>query len=237
MLSSSGFLFVVVLLLCVSFCSEADSPNSFEQAKRIATKIFYDKRETLYCGCQYNEDNAIDLTSCHMESASHIARAHRVEWEHMVPAEHIGREFPCWSKSLCSQNGKPYKGRKCCEKIDPEFRHAESELYNLWPSVGIINQIRSNFSYAELDNRESNYGCDFKVDGKKRQAEPSDAVKGLVARAHLFMALKHGVRLTTAQKKLFTLWHTLYPVSDWELEWASRVEKIEGYPNPFITRF
>lgn len=86
-----------------------------------------------------------------MEAAADKKRALRLEWEHMMPAENFGRQFACWRVPLCRHsNGSPYKGRACCEKIEPRFRQAEAELYNLWPEVGLLNQLRSNYRYAEL---------------------------------------------------------------------------------------
>ncbi|QBS08992.1 endonuclease [Legionella israelensis] len=224
----------LLIILCMVTVAYAKAPANFPQAKKIAAQIFNDKRETLYCGCKYNAKKQVDLAGCHMQKASIIKRAHRMEWEHMMPAEHFGRHFKCWREPICSKHGKPYKGRPCCEKVDADFRKAEAELYNLWPAVGVINQLRSNYRYSPLSHKHLTYGCDFTADRSLRKAEPPARVKGLVARANLFMAEKYHVRLSKAQRKLFEVWNKEHPPGDWEKEWARRVAKIEGYPNPYI---
>ena len=60
----------------------------------------------------------------------------------------------CWQNSICEHHGKPYKGRKCCEQMDGKFRQIESELYNLWPAVGLVNIARSNYSYGVVNSTD-----------------------------------------------------------------------------------
>jgi deoxyribonuclease-1 len=150
-----------------------------------------------------------------------------------MPAENFGHHFKCWREKICSKkSGKKYRGRKCCEKTDKNFKRAESELYNLWPSVGLVNAARSNYRYSEISSSKKFYGCNFKV--QNRKVEPSDKVKGLVARANLFMSEKYNIKLSKSQKSLFDAWNKKFPPSKREINWAKRVEKVEGYPNPYI---
>ena len=92
-----------------------------------------------------------------------------------------------------------YKGRKCCDKVSPEFRYMESELYNLWPSVGLVNGARSNYRYSEFSNTTFNsasfYGCSILIDKSLRKIEPRKEAKGIVARASLLMSEKYEIRL------------------------------------------
>lgn len=133
------FVRLVFLLAIIPGLSQAEPPKTFSHAKKIARQLFSTHRETLYCQCRFTANLDIDLKSCHMQSAYPIKRARRVEFEHMMPAENFGNHFPCWREPLCTKkNGKQYKGRACCERIDPEFRRAEAELYNLWPAVGSL---------------------------------------------------------------------------------------------------
>ena len=215
----------------------ADSPNNFSTAKKMAVQLFKDNPTTLYCGCKFDAHKKIDLKSCNMQQASHIKRAHRLEWGHMMPAENFGRHFQCWREKICKdRKGRAYKGRKCCEKIDANFKKVEAELYNLWPAVGVINQKRSNYRYSPMPGTHDTYGCNFLADRKLRKAEPADEVKGIVARANLFMSDKYKVRLSKSQKALFEAWDKLFPPSQWEKEWARKVANQQGYENPYITR-
>ena len=181
---------VLVGLLLLQAVLYAEPPHSFPQAKRLANALFAEHRITLYCHCVFDAENHIDLASCHMQEAANKKRANRVEIEHLFPAENIGRQFPCWREALCESKGKPYKGRRCCAKMDARFKQAEAELYNLWPAEGIINQARSNYRYGEVTVKTGFYGCSITIDKKERKAEPDDRIKGLVARANLFMADK-----------------------------------------------
>ena len=132
------------------------------------------------------------------------------------------------------QKGKAYKGRRCCSKIDASFKKEEAELYNLWPAEGLINQARSNYRYGIVNNKINFGGCLIHIDRQERKAEPDDRIKGLVARANLFMADHYQVRLSPSQRQLFLSWHKQYPPDDWEKEWGREVAKIEGYTNPYI---
>lgn len=214
--------------------SSFSSPASFTEAKKIANTLFRQHQETLYCGCKYNENKEVDLASCNMQTASGIKRAHRIEWEHMMPAENFGRHFVCWQEAICHKDTKRFKGRKCCEQIDELFNQAEAELYNLWPAVGLVNQARSNYRFAQLDNKTIFYGCNFAIDKDARKVEPADSAKGIVARANLFMSDKYDVPLSSSQRKLFNAWNKQFPPSEWEKQWAKAVREIEGYSNPYI---
>jgi deoxyribonuclease-1 len=223
----------IIIIFFYNVCF-SKQPNSFQQAKAQASKIFLMHQQTLYCGCLYNKKNQIDLDSCNMQSASPIKRASRMEWEHIMPAENFGKNMSCWKERICIRNGKRYKGRKCCERISPEFRHREAELYNLWPAEGLINQVRENYLYSEINKTSNYYGCRFKVDKKHHQVEPDDRVKGLVARANLFMKKKYHIKLSKEQDNLYNEWNKKFPPMDWEKVWAKKVAEIEGYENPFI---
>lgn len=233
-------LIVICILLCLKWLYLFDTPEknktqvNFYASKKIAREIFKDHRITLYCGCAYNTAQQINLNSCHMQSAAHIPRAHRMEWEHMMPAENFGRHFPCWRNAICHKNGRYFRGRKCCEKIDPAFQKTEAELYNLWPSVGLINAMRSNFRYAVLPYHTPTYGCAFTVNKRMRKVEPADHAKGIVARANLFMSDHYHIRLSPSQRQLFNAWNRQFPPSQWEKTWANRVFQMEGYQNPYI---
>ncbi|WP_131781534.1 endonuclease [Legionella gresilensis] len=225
----------IICLLLISAVVVSQLVKNFGQAKKNARVLFAFHRETLYCHCRFDARLQVDLNSCNMQSAAKFKRAHRVEWEHMMPAENFGNQFACWRELLCQkQNGKLYRGRACCERIDPKFRQAEAELYNLWPAVGLVNQARSNYRYSMLDTHTTFYGCPITIDSSTRRVEPADYAKGIVARANLFMSYKYKIRLSEAQRTLFLSWDEQFPPNDIEIQWAQAVAKIEGYENPYI---
>lgn len=156
----------------------------------------------------------------------------------MVAAEHFGQQFACWREPLCTDNkGHPFKGRRCCQKIDERFRHMEAELYNLWLESGLVNQARSNYRFGVVPNQEDYFGCSIKIDKSTRRVEPSDQTKGIVARAYLFMSDHYALPLSKQQEQLFRAWNKQFPPTEWEHQWANQVAQIEGYPNPYITKW
>lgn len=229
--------FLSIFLSFVVSIQALSSPVNFTQAKKIAGEVFAAHPFTVYCGCRF-QNKTIDLASCNMKDAQQKKRAHRLEWEHIMAAEHFGHHFQCWRKPLCTaRDGTPYKGRRCCQHIDGLYRHVESELYNLWPEVGLVNQARSNYRFAQLAQKGSFFGCALTIDKSARLVEPIDEVKGLIARAHLFIAQRYKIPLSPGQRKLFVAWNKQFAPSAWEYEWAERVALIEGYENPFITKW
>ena len=57
----------------------------------------------------------------------------------------------------------------------PIFNEMEGNPHNLWPEVGEINQLRSNYSFAEL--RQSDYdfgGCAVKLQDRKFMPEEQE---------------------------------------------------------------
>lgn len=229
--------FLAFLLLIFSTVIFSNSPNSFAIAKKIASELFQDHPQTIYCKCSYQQKE-VDLSSCNMESAQNKKRANRIEWEHIQAAEHFGRQFECWRTPLCTdKHGKRYRGRRCCQKIDEHYRHVESELYNLWPEVGLVNQARSNYRFGIVQRPKDYYGCGIALDKSLRRAEPPDYSKGIIARAYLFMSEHYNLSLSNSQRQLFEAWNRLYAPTEWERKWANQVAQIEGYDNPYITQW
>ena len=238
-------LFLLFLTSVFSIAS-ADTPKNFTEAKKIARKIFSDHKITIYCGCKYDKHYKIKHKSCGMTPTKDKKRAMRVEWEHIVPMYNVVRQRPCGQAKICKKrNGKSYGGRKCCQKIDKEFRQIEGELFNLWPSVGSVNKARSNYRFQALTSSDDpnrnnlfNYdGCEILIDSKNRAVEPKDAVKGVVARASLFMIEKYKVNFSSQQQKLYEVWNKQYPPSEWEKTWEKRVFAIQGYHNNYIYEY
>lgn len=228
---------LLIFLLFTHVSEGVASPNSFAQAKKIAASVFANHPKTLYCSCFYNQKE-VDLNSCGMGAASFKKRAHRIEWEHIQAAEHFGQQFACWHTPLCrNKKGKPYKGRACCQKINERYRHMESELYNLWPEVGFVNQARSNYRFGMVAPKSKYFGCALAIDKSLRRVEPSGSAKGIVARAYLFMSSHYHIPLSKAQRQLFKVWNQQYAPTSWERQWSSYIASIEGYDNPYITQW
>jgi deoxyribonuclease-1 len=93
------------------------------------------------------------ISTFYPHRSKHFKRSRRVEWEHVVPAQSFGQSFKKWREgdSKCvNKKGKAFKGRKCAEKVNMEYRYMQADLYNLVPANGQVNAIRSNYSYAMI---------------------------------------------------------------------------------------
>jgi deoxyribonuclease-1 len=81
---------------------------SFAKAKKLATDIFADHSTTFYCGCPY-QDTTVNFRACGYQPRGKPDAARRLQWEHIVPAEHFGRSFPEWREGhpACVDNKGP----------------------------------------------------------------------------------------------------------------------------------
>ncbi len=187
--------------------------DSFNKAKRMLERqVYADHMVTIYCGYRYGADKKVEVPDS-FSTPRFLKRAYRVEWEHSVPAENFGRAFAEWrdgDAQCVDRKGKPFKGRSCAEKVNQEYRFMQADMYNLFPAVGAVNAMRSNYNYAMLPDMESTFGSCHMDDSYPRY------------------------NLSRQQKQLFESWNRMYPVDQWECTRASRIEKLQGNENRFV---
>ena len=147
-----------------------------------------------------------------------------MEWEHSVPAEAFGRNFPEWK----------HGGRKHTEKVNREYRLIQADMYNLYPSIGAVNVMRSNYEYTENLGNSENFGtCEMRV--VKGKAEPPNRARGQIARTYFYMEDSYPqFHMSTEQRNLMEKWNSEYPVDKWECIRAKRIEEIQGNENTFV---
>lgn len=224
----------LVTLPLVALATGNTTNDSFNQAKRMLERqVYYDHRVTIYCGVKFDTQKHVALPTG-FSTLAHEKRATKVEWEHAVPAENFGRAFAEWREGdpqCVNKNGKPFKGRRCAEKVNAEYRHMQADMYNLFPAIGAVNAVRSNRQYSVLPGSEAAFGsCPAKVDGNR--FEPPDRAKGLVARAALYMACSYPMyRLSRQQQQLFEAWDKMHSIDAWECTRAKRIEALQGNAN------
>nr|DAF07313.1 MAG TPA: DNA-specific endonuclease I [Caudoviricetes sp.] len=225
---------VLSLVPALALAAGNTTNDSFSQAKRMLERqVYHDHRVTIYCSAEFNAQKRVTLPAG-FTTPAHEKRATKIEWEHAVPAENFGRAFPEWRDGhpeCVNRNGKPFKGRRCAEKVNMEYRHMQADMYNLFPAIGAVNAVRSNKQYSALPSSASAFGsCPAKVDGNR--FEPPDRAKGQVARAALYMADSYPkYRLSRQQQQLFEVWDKMFPVDAWECTRAKRIEKLQGNAN------
>jgi len=233
------FVSLSLLLFSVS-CALAtgnSTIDSFSKAKKLLQRqVYADHRTTVYCGASFDAKKNISLPPG-FTTSKFKKRSKRVEWEHIVPAENFGRTFKEWrdGDSQCVDGkGKSFKGRNCARKMNKEFRFMEADLYNLYPAIGAVNAARSNYNFTMLPGSKSSFGtCDVRIENHK--AQPPEDARGPIARTYLYMDQAYSrYKMSSQQRKLMNAWDKMYPVSKWECERASRIEKIQGNGNRFV---
>lgn len=235
-------LIMALAATCLSISAFAgdNTIGSFSEAKRVLYTQIYkpnEKHVTFYCGCDIKRQGkklVPDLESCGYQNRkeSNLYRAERIEAEHIVPAAHLGAQNKCMIENKSRKDKRNY-----CEKTDPTFRQAYTDLFNLVPAVGEVNLDRSNFRFAALTSTDFVYGqCDMKIDFKAKAVEPPANVRGDVARTYFYMIDRYGIRISDSQRKLFEVWNKQDPVDEWERERNRRIMKVQGNSNPYIEK-
>lgn len=229
---------ILMLLASTSvFSAGNDTNQSFNKAKKaLERKVYFDHRETIYCAAKFDSKKNV-IPPKGFFTKKHKKRAKRIEWEHVVPAENFGRSFSEWRKghSLCvNSKGKSFKGRNCASKVNEEYRLMQADMYNLFPAIGAVNAMRSNYNFVAQVDKESGFGsCNMKIHNRK--AEPPMNSRGRVARAYLYMdATYKRYSMSKSQAQLMNAWDKMYPASDWECKRAIRIESIQGNVNTIM---
>ena len=201
-------------------------------------QIFVDRRQTFYCGCRFSKKKRVDLASCGYQWRKNKKRAQRVEWEHVVPAEAFGRSLRVWREGhpdCINSKGKAYKGRRCAKKVSKLFRRMEADLHNLQPAIGEVNGDRSNYSMQEIAGEAREYGaCDVEID--QRKIEPTEAIRGDIARTYFYMDHAYPGRgiIGKKRRKILEAWDKADPVDEWERIRSHRIGEMQGNMNPFV---
>ena len=211
--------------------------DSFNKAKRLLeTQVYNDHRTTIYCGAEFDTEKKV-IPPKGFTSTKYINRSEKIEWEHVVPAENFGRTFNEWREGhkLCvNSQGKPFKGRRCAEKVNTEYRYMQSDMYNLYPAIGAVNALRSNYNFTVLPAAQSDFGsCDMKIENSK--AEPPERARGQIARTYLYMESAYKrYSMSKAQRQLMNAWDKMYPITAWECLRADKIYKIQNNENTIV---
>ena len=210
---------------------------SFSKSKKLLLKIYKDNPVTLYCGCSFKGKKPL-LSSCGYVPIKDSKRGNSIEWEHVVPAHAFGQSFPEWMSGhpeCVTKNGKKFKGRKCAEKMNEEYKRMQADMFNLYPAIGEVNGRRSNYSMSIIEGENREFGkCDVEIsDGI---IEPREEIRGEIARTYLYMESAYPGRgiISKNNRKLFNTWNKSDPVDEWECERAKKIEKIQGNRNEVV---
>ena len=216
------------------------SISSFTSAKnKLLNNIYYDHRETFYCHASFDENKDITLP-VGFTTPAYENRKTVLEIEHAIPAAHFGSNFTEWTVGdprCVHSDGTSYAGRACAELVNLEFKYMLSDLYNLYPAIGSVNAMRSNYPYTELPNvSDYTFGtCPMKI--SEGYVEPPVYTRGAIARTYLYFdATYPKYTMPASTRSLMNVWNTLYPVTEWECLRANRIETLQGNSNYFVKR-
>jgi deoxyribonuclease-1 len=233
---------IALPLVLLAFSSGAiaagnTSNQSFSKAKKMLEReVYQDHRVTIYCGAKFDAKKNIQPPAGFMTNKQ-VKRSKRVEWEHVVPAENFGRSFSEWRDghaSCVNKKGKSFRGRGCASKMNTEYRYMESDMHNLFPAIGAVNAMRSNYNFTMLPAVKSKFGsCDMRIYAEK--AQPPVTARGRIARTYMYMDLTYPkYKMSKQQRQLMQAWDRQDPVSAWECKRSKRIEKKQGNPNPVV---
>ena len=211
--------------------------ESFSKAKKLLEKrVYNDHRITLYCRATFDADKKVIAPEGFI-TTKYIKRAKKIEWEHVVPAENFGRTFSEWrdgNKECVNSRGKLFKGRRCAEKENVEYRLMQADMFNLYPAIGAVNALRSNYNFTMLPAVQSDFGsCKMKIDNRK--AEPPENARGQIARTYLYMESTYArYSMSKSQRQLMNAWDKIYPVDAWECERADKISTLQRSQNDIV---
>jgi deoxyribonuclease-1 len=102
----------------------------------------------------------------------------------------------------------------------------QSDMYNLFPAIGAVNAMRSNYNFVAQVDKRSYFGrCDMQINDRK--VEPPEESRGRIARTYLYMdATYKRFSMSKSQTQLMKAWDKIYPASIWECKRARRIEVI-----------
>jgi len=219
--------------------------KSFTKSKNLLFKEIYNWKTldqfTYYCWCKFTNLKKINSFQCWFKNNwKYESRSKKLEWEHIVPAENFWQSFKSWRdwNSACiDSKWKKFKGRNCARKVDENFRYMEADMYNLVPSIGSINAIRSNYQIAEIEWEATEFWkCDVEI--KDRKFEPSENIKWDIARIYLYMnsAYKGRWIISNKNKKLIEFWNKIDPIDKAECNRYKAIKKIQKNDNIILSK-
>jgi deoxyribonuclease-1 len=229
-------LFITILFITPTLAANQEL-QSFSKAKKILEKqVYSNHRTTLYCGAIFDARKKVTPPKG-FTTTKYVKRAKKIEWEHVVPAENFGRTFKEWRdghKKCVNTKGKAFKGRKCAEKVNTEYRYMQADMFNLYPAIGAVNALRSNYNFTMLPSVKSNFGsCAMKIDNRK--AEPPEMARGQIARTYLYMeGAYERYNMSKSQRQLMSAWDKMYPVDTWECTRTKKIISLQQSENDIV---
>lgn len=217
------------------------APRVQKFSYREAKKALYNKvadTHTFYTNCKIwpGFKPRPNLSSCNLEndfSGKREERGSRIEAEHVVPASAMYKKGDSVRNCVLEAKDKGTRARKYCQKTDPDYKQAYTDLVNLVPTVGQVNADRSNKPFGMVRKIKYAYAKTQSYTGEK-YFQPRPEVIGDIARIAFYMNWKYGVPFSNKEVKTFIKWNDMDPVSEAEKSRNLRVYQTQGWANPYV---
>lgn len=178
---------------------------SYKEARRyLFGELFLQKNSTI-------TDIYCEKTFGPLEGVgpSKIPNANKINCEHSWPQSKFSTDFPADMQ--------------------------KGDLHHLFPTDNKANGLRGNLAYAEVVSDNGKLAADCSSSKLSLTGfEPPDAIKGDLARAHFYFAIRYQLSIDDKLEALLRKWHEQDPVDDAEMKRNRRIEEIQGNRNPFI---
>jgi deoxyribonuclease-1 len=178
------------------------------QRRFFSTELYPKGGRDLYCSVPFTIDR-------------------RVTIEHVYAADWIATHHGCRNRKECPI---------------PAYGFAEGGLHNLWPAIGAINSSRRDKLFGEIPGSKftlpppsvSDLKCAYKrTTGQNAIVEPSDSVKGDIARSLFYMHIEYDLDLK-GMLRMLKRWNAADPPNAQERSRNNQIEKLQGTRNQFI---
>ncbi len=227
-------IFLFCILYCKILCAALPTKplTSTKELKTALESIYQDNRYTFVCQEPFNEKAQINIKIC-----PHCKKiAHKIHWMPIVSLKHIAKNSRCYNEKSCiNKEGRLYKGLRCCLEQDHNFKLASRDLHNFVAEQKTIISLRRHFAFSSLsDEPETTNMCQLLTDDKKHLIHTPHHIRGMVARAYLYMRSTYFLPLNDEELARYQSWHQQYPPTAWEKERNEKIGKIQGNINPYI---
>ena len=228
-LPKMNVLFLIYLLTVISPSYAIDSQS---QLKSTLLHTYQDQRKTFLCEQPFTQKGKVNLKYC--QRCPKIES--NIQWMPVVSHQQLANQLNCFNNKICiNKQNKTFKGLKCCFEHDTNYRKASLDLHNFVPELSYIKQQRRHFSFGTISGKaDRTTDCTVHVDTKAKVIHTPKNVRGMVARAYLYMRKEYYLHLSDEEVALYQMWHREYPASSWEKVRNEKIFAIQGNRNPYV---
>ena len=179
-------------------------PKSFSHAVKIFKQIDFDYTRTAFT----NEEYVYDPETCMRKLFLKKDHKKYIDFVRIVPEKLVARSRQCFTEKICTNSsGKPYKGLRCCRRIDKQYQDYDRDIFNVIPIV-------KGTKYLSIT--------------------PPLHARGNMARVYLYMNAQYGLNLSYEKQMRYLQWHNEDKVDEKECAIHDKIKMIQGRSNPWI---